>query len=261
MASVTNRILEIKQPHGGYLPIREFDVIDLYDDNILNEEESVHPSIVGIVVDYLTRMSRGDSVEKAFLVSFIGSQSAESFGYIKNARYIANELGKRIKGLDDASIYYACKLATFDVWYRSTRTAMKGTKGYKETNADKNTIDNIRILVNRSLSFFEKFGPVLYDGFDFMDDGYTETVNTGDGDFLTEDTLWDFKVSKKAPTTKNTLQILMYYIMGKHSKQAKYEKIHKIGIYNPRLNKVYIYDMNYIDVNIIKDIEDNVICY
>ena len=32
---------------------------------------------------------------------------------------------------------------------------------------------------------------------------YTETVSAGDGDFLTSDTLWDFKVSKSKPTNKH----------------------------------------------------------
>ena len=44
--------------------------------------------------------------------------------------------------------------------------------------------------------------------------GYTNIVSSGDGDYLTEDTLWDFKVSKEEPKSKYTLQLLMYYIMG-----------------------------------------------
>ena len=261
MASVTKRIAVVKQPKGGYLSIKECETIELYDNSVLNEEENIHPSIVGIAVDYLTRFSLGETIDKTFAVSFIGAQSAESFGFIKNAKKISLELASHIKGLDDESIYYTCKLVTFDVWYRSTTTAMKGVKDYSETNPDKNTIDNIRIMVNRSIKFFDKFGPKTYDFFDFADDGYTSTVDTGDGDFLTEDTLWDFKVSKKAPTTKNTLQILMYFIMGKHSKQRKYNSINKIGIYNPRLNTVYRYDMRMFDEAYYKDIEDNVICY
>ena len=43
--------------------------------------------------------------------------------------------------------------------------------------------------------------------------GYTYTVESGDGDFLTADTLWDFKVSKSKPTNKHTLQLLMYLLL------------------------------------------------
>jgi len=91
--------------------------------------------------------------------------------------------------------------------------------------------------------------------------GYTATVISGDGDFLTSDTLWDFKVSINKPTSKHTLQLLMYWIMGQHSGQECFKNISKIGIFNPRLNAVYLFDMSKIDPNIIKIIEDEVICY
>ena len=53
----------------------------------------------------------------------------------------------------------------------------------------------------------------------------------------------------------------MYWIMGKHSKKKEFKDITKIGIFNPRLNTVYLYDLNKLSIDIIKDIEDNVICY
>ena len=91
--------------------------------------------------------------------------------------------------------------------------------------------------------------------------GYTVTVETGDGDFLTDDTLWDFKVSKSKPTNKHTLQLLMYWIMGKHSGKSIFNNITKLGIFNPRLNIVYLLDIKNISEDIIKAVEDNVICY
>ena len=50
------------------------------------------------------------------------------------------------------------------------------------------TIANIRIMVESSLSFFKVFGPVTADGFT-MEGAYTATITTGDGDFLTKNTL------------------------------------------------------------------------
>ena len=77
------------------------------------------------------------------------------------------------------------------------------------------------------------------DGFTF-EGGYTDIVSSGDGDYLTEDTLWDFKVSKEEPKSKYTLQLLMYYIMGCHSIHPEFQKIEKLGIFNPRKTK-FIY--------------------
>jgi hypothetical protein len=132
---------------------------------------------------------------------------------------------------------------------------------HKDINADKDTIENIRIMVNRGLNFIKEYGPIISDGFNFAPNGYTKTVDTGDGDYLTEDTMWDFKVSNKDITNKHTLQVLIYYVMGKHSGNEIYNNINKIGFFNPRLNKVYTLDMNTVSKDLIKEIETDVICY
>ena len=91
--------------------------------------------------------------------------------------------------------------------------------------------------------------------------GYTPIVDSGDGDFLTADTLWDFKVSKTKPTNKHTLQLLMYWIMGKHSGQDIFKSITKLGIFNPRLSTVYLLEMSKVSADIIETVEREVICY
>ena len=61
-------------------------------------------------------------------------------------------------------------------------------------NPDYNTIENIRTMVERSIKFNEQYGPVTAQGFTFEPSGYSTTVLAGDGDYLTKDTLLDFKV-------------------------------------------------------------------
>ncbi len=116
-------------------------------------------------------------------------------------------------------------------------------------------------MVERSIKFWDEYGPITKDGFTFEPSGYTNTVNAGDGDYLTFDTLWDFKVSKRKPTSKHTLQLIMYWIMGQHSGQKIFKNISKLGIFNPRLNTVYTIDINDIPQETIKIIEDEIICY
>lgn len=55
MTSVTNRIKVVKQPRGGYIPLKQFSAITLDDGKTLNSDESVSPGLVGLAVDYLTR--------------------------------------------------------------------------------------------------------------------------------------------------------------------------------------------------------------
>lgn len=51
MYSVTGRINVIKQPRGGYINRKEFTINVLEDGIKLNEEENIHPSLVGLTVD------------------------------------------------------------------------------------------------------------------------------------------------------------------------------------------------------------------
>lgn len=249
----------VKQPRGGYVNISDFQIEQLKDDRDLSEKENINPALIGLTVDYLTRYMINNRVEEAFMISALGAKRAEILGRKGALKEICEYLVK-VEGLDNQSIINACKATAFDVWFRNPIVAMTA-KSAKEINPDEKTINNIRIMVERSLFFWLKYGPITKDGFTFEKDGYTKTVSSGDGDYLTEDTLWDFKVLKEKPQSKDTLQILMYYIMGIHSGKEEFKNINKIGIYNPRLNLVYQLEIDKIPRDIIKEIEEEVICY
>lgn len=249
MASVTQRIKQITQPRGGYIKSSEFEKKEFVDNEIL-KEENIHCSLIGLAVDYLTRLMLDTPPEEAFRISILGA------GIIGEERK-AYRLLKSIKGIDDFSIYYACKLVGYDVCFRA------GPIGYKEVDeieADSNTINNIKIMVKRSIIFFDKYGPITKDGFTF-EGGYTKVINSGDGDFLTSDTLWDFKVSKNNPTSAHTLQLLIYYIMGIHSVHNEFKSVKKLGIFNPRTNCVYLKNILDIPHEIIDKVSIEVIGY
>ena len=125
---------------------------------------------------------------------------------------------------------------------------------------DKDTVKHIQLLVDRSLAFFNETSEITADGFTF-EGGYTNMINAGDGDFLTTDTLWDFKVSKQLPQKNQTLQLAIYYLMGKASQQSIFKNIRYIGIFNPRLNRIYTYDMTQADSDILEIIRKEVIGY
>lgn len=115
-------------------------------------------------------------------------------------------------------------------------------------------------MVERSLCFFDLYGPLVKDGFNFLG-GYTDTIDKGDGDFLTKDTLWDFKVTKTAPNKDHTLQVLVYYIMGLHSYDPDFLSIENLGFYNPRKNIVYQLPVFDIPLELIQTVEREVIGY
>jgi hypothetical protein len=250
MYSVMRRVKETKQPRGGYIKPKDFKVFELDDGKVLFDEENIQAGLIGLAVDYLTRLTMGSSLENTFRISLRGASNVKESGYAK-------ELLNEIHGLDDKSIENTCKLVGFDVAFRS------GISGYKPVHTihpDSYTISNIRTMVERSMTFINNYGPIVKDGFTF-EGGYTNIISSGDGDFLTHNTLWDFKVSKKEPTNKHTLQLLIYYLMGLHSIHNEFQEVDKIGIFNPKLNKVYVLEIKDIPSETITEVSKDVIGY
>lgn len=249
--SVTGRVKSVKQPWGGYIRPKQFSVTTIGEGQEgLSPYESVHASLMGMAVDYLTRFMLGAKAEDAFTISMKGAL------IIRGSRK-AEKLLAKIRGLDDESITCAIKLAGYDVCYRSSPLAYKSVDWIL---VDKSTIGNVRIMVERSLKFVEEYGPIILEGFTF-EGGYTDIVQAGDGDFITEDTLWDFKVTSASITTRHTLQLLMYWRMGLRSVHPEFEKIEYLGIYNPRLNRVYRLFVKDVPEEVIHTVERDIIGY
>ena len=257
--SVTKRVKMVKQPYGGYLNKRDFTIIQRNDGVTLNADENIHASLVGLVVDYMTRFTMGASKKDAFSISLQGAARLDLFTANKQQSATKNavKLLKSIKGLDAGSIANACKLVGYDVCRRSS---IMGYRPVEEIDPNSDTVENIITMINRSLSFWEEYGPISKDGFTF-EGGYTDIISSGDGDYLTQDTLWDFKAAKAEPTSQHTLQILIYYIMGMHSIHKEFKAIKMLGIYNPRLNKVYMIDIKTIPQQVIDEVSTEVIGY
>ena len=278
MNTVSGAAKNAKQPRGGFLSPSRFKKLEFDDGIVLNENENVHGSIIGTVVENLTSFVLGEPLEKAFATSLGGAEIAEKFTVVDATRF-ADIFINGIKGLDDQSIKYACMLVTFDVWTKNIIVADMAARHY-EVFADADTIKNIKIMVNRSVTFFEKYGEIQAHGFQFrpvgMDDnayfdwiesddyefgGYTKEVYNGEGDFLTSNALWDFKVLRTKITNKHTLQLLMYLVMGWHSGQDQYKNIELIGIFNPRINTAWVMYVDDIPNDTIHAIEKEIICY
>ena len=247
--SVTARVRELHQPPGGYIDPKAMTEYQ-FDDGLELGPENIKPSMMGLIVDYMTRFAEGDSVEKAFHISILGGKRLGRINEVE-------EFVSRIKGLDDESITNACRLTLFDAYYRAGYAPKTQPS---EVNPDPQTCENVRIMVKRSQAFFDKFGPVV-NTCPFFFGGYTDTVSAGDGDFLTRDTIWDFKVSQKPPTIHHTLQLAVYFLLSKHSWFPWFSPIINIGIFNPRLNTAYVLNMLTVPEDTIREIETEVIGY
>lgn len=229
--SVMQRVKTIQQPCHGLIDPADLDCTP-FDDGIVLGNENIPAYVVGTAVDYLSRMMLGATPAEAFEISLFGAKIA---GLLDLAR----EQLDKITGLDDTSIASACRLVTFDSYYRAGHPPQDDPS---DINADAQTCENIRTMVQRSTTFFGEYVPIVNSAPVFTG-GYTDIISSGDGDYLSIDTIWDMKVSRSPPDEQNTLQLAIYFYMGKHSALSDYDDITSIGIFNPRLNVAYKLDM------------------
>ncbi len=250
LSSVTRRIKDIQQPRLGYIPVADLNTVEYFDWHRIKKIDSYYKPIQGMAVDYLTRFMNGTSKHIAFQISLMGAEKVDELDKAKR-------LLDTIKGLDEKSILAACQLVGYDVAFR------RGPQYFTPVERiipDKKVIQNIVVLVNRSLAFLKKNGPVVLDGFTF-EGGYNNVIDSGDGDYLTADTLWDFKVSESKPEINHTLQVLVYYILGIHSIHKEFQTIKKLGIYNPELNASYTISLSEIPDEVFYNVSKDVIGY
>ena len=253
--SVTGRVKKTKQRRGGYVSPRSMKKTFLGQNKNegldgLNPDENIAANLIGLAVDYLTRVMIGEDATNAFKVSLLGASIIKDD--IK-----AQQLISYVKGLNKESVISAVKLSGYDVIYRFS---VLGYKPVDTINPNDATVENIITMVNRSLKFFERYGPVVLSGFD-LEGGYTEIITNGDGDYLTSDTVWDFKVSKYSNNTHHTLQLLLYWRMGLHSVHQEFKNVKYLGIYNPRTNIAQRISVDQISPELINQVEIEIIGY
>lgn len=233
--SVTNFVKSIQQPRGGFIKIKDMIKEDFTDCSTLLENENISPIITGLTVDYLTRLIIFKDRGAAFSVGLKGAALADE--YDKACHLLSN-----VNGLDTISVISACKLSGYDVVYRKGRGYFKGVDTIEPDNG---TIQNIKTMVERAVLFFQSAGVI--DADITFEGGYSDAISSGDGDYLSKDTFWDMKVTKNEPNKNHTLQLLVYTILLTNTHKYRNVAIKKIGIFNPRKNKSYTYDLQLFD--------------
>ncbi len=249
--TVTQRINSIQQPVGGYVPVSAMCVKQYRDNFSLNDKENIPANYVGLAVDYLTRFQVTGNLEEAFDIPILGAKILfHNYGMRKKFMYCL-ELLESVK---TGNISAAVQLTAYDDVYRA------GIIDLPKLSPDAATIENIKIMVNRGVSFLKRFSEVK-TGLTF-EGGYTDIVVNGDCDYLTDNSLIDFKVLCGNVTNNHTLQILMYYLMGLHSIHSlEFQKVKWLALFNPRKNVVYYINVSKVPEAVINEVSREVIGY
>ena len=131
---------------------------------------------------------------------------------------------KLLESVKSGDISSAVQLTAYDVFYRA------GITDIQSLSPDAATLENV--------------------------------VVNGDCDYLTDNSLIDFKVLRGNVTNNHTLQILMYYLMGLHSiHSSEFQKVKWLALFNPRKNVVYYINVRRIPEVVIKEVSRDVVGY
>lgn len=253
MTGVLWRTNRVKQPRGGYLKTRDMEIVHLENLTTLHNQQDPHVNLktIALAVDYLTHLFLGFDKREIFATSLIGA------GMIDEVEH-AQKLLDEINDLDSQSIINTCKIVGYDGVFRRGKYPFVPVEEIKPTEE---TVEDIRTMVHRSLNFFENKKPIIKNNVKFKE-GYTNTIRTGEVDFLTNDELWDLQILKHGLQEEDSLQILVYYLLGLRSVHKEhFKKVKIIGIYNPRLNISYSIHVKDLSEELIEEVYEKVISH
>ena len=219
----------------------KWEEICFQDKKQLNYRECILPNIVGLAVDYLSRMMITGDKNKAFRISLMFKDMSCVVNHPDNPMTKdADYFFKKINGMDDLSIINACSLVFFDDIFRASKFDNNNFR-YLQTLQPaqyKSTVENIRVMVQRCIDYFK--------GCHSPDTGFCVKYGGvfGDGDYFTGTELCDLKVSKYKLHDEDhpdnflhhTKQVLLYWYAGLHTEGLDFSKIDTLSIFNPRLN-------------------------
>ena len=88
-----------------------------------------------------------------------------------------------------------------------------------------------------------------------------KNVAPSDADWITEDSLIDIKCTKDGPKSSETFQLILYYLLGMNEAPSTFRKIKYLKILNPRLCRVYTYEIDKLKKEDLKHIEIDIMGY
>ena len=120
-------------------------------------------------------------------------------------------------------------------------------------------VEDVTVMVERTLAFLKGYS-LVRTHYTFSG-GYTDLIRTGDGDFKSRHVLWCFRVSESGVSERDTLELLVCWRMGLHSRDSSFADVRYLGVFNPMLNRVWRIAVTEIPADVIAAVERDVIGY
>lgn len=275
MIPVTEWVRHVKQPRGGYLPIKSMHVTEVDDGRTLHPDENLGPGTVGTAVDYLSRVLAGADASEVYALPLAG---AEKLGMSARARRYLAEIamfsddGEPCEELIRAGV----NLGRFDVVFKAGQSKYLGALN-GEVAISPETTENIGIMLGRVTAFRGRHGmdasatarwmryniPGGLPGTDGM---------SGEADIVSRDAVWDCKAMKTQLRATYSLQLLAYYVMlwqgsgrdmvecmaqGERNPMVPGPGDFTLGFFNPRTNTEHAIHVSELNPEIFKSVPDD----
>lgn len=229
---------------------RKFKKIEYHSDNLGEfslEDENINAASTGTLIDFLTRaivLNDSDALDiSAYGVEQLGSeqQKKEYLNYAAMFKTLSED--QKIDNLADDIFNLGLDICA---WEQALRSGLY----IKPTiYPNKVTISHYKTMLKRAKRYLQNVGNIIRTGYSAA----TENgLISGDGDYLSDDTLIDFKVSKRATMSPYWVcQLFLYRVLLK-DKIVSPAQIKKLMIYNPRRDEGFLLDLTTIDPDILK---------
>lgn len=216
MIPVTAWTRKVKQPRGGYLPVKSMQAERFDDGCVLNPNENLNPGTIGTAVDYLSRVLAGGDVYETFQLPLLG---AGKIGMDYRAKSYLGEIMMFLEDWEDNPVELitaGVNLSRYDIVFKASNpqyiNALNGA-----VTLDSATLENIEILLRRILAFRNrnqlmqaKSQYLHYKSFA----GLTGAdCLSGEIDILSDNAIWDCKAMTAKLRATYTAQLLAYYMM------------------------------------------------
>lgn len=236
-------------PLSKIVSTSKFQKISYHSDNIGSlalEDENISYTSTGTLIDFLTRMivlndNNALGISLRGLAEMANKQQKAGYLY-KAAMFKTLTKDTEIDELNDDVFNLGLDICA---WEQAIRG---GHYVSPQAYPNETTIIHYKIMLKRAKAYLEKIGNIIRTGY------VSATKNgliSGDGDYLSPDTLIDFKVSKFTTMQPNWVRQLFLYRVLLRDELVSPDQIKKLMIYNPRRDEGFLLDLTQINPNIL----------
>lgn len=267
---IKGRASMVHQPTNGFIKLADFKQTSLNSDSYNFKSETLGPNTFDIAVNCLAKIELS-KLEPEYSIIDIAVHALSNATLIDQTDTVNNLIAHIHPGLDDNSVANVIRLIKYinyaDKYIKlangtdEIELAMQHQLEQKLTNKiPGSTIANVKTMVKRVLRLFDIYKSFVASDIDLYNNS-ARIIHHGKCEYLSEDTIWSITKGNTKSSQKLTLELLIEYLMGMHSKKEQFESVKYLGIYNYRADTVYRLEISQIDPDIIDEVNTSIIGY